>query len=235
MPTLLAEPARHPAAAKAEPAVPPPDPRRRPARGRAGSGSKAPGGAARSPARKARQASKSARVSVGHRPGLAQERRTLVDRLLRPRRPCRRAAGRRRRAEPRRTRSGSTRPARAARAVIAAPMQLGGRSPPAAARATPCPGRWPDRPTRCTHRATPPGRPTWTVRSAVPMSTPSSRLVLVTTARTSPDRSPASIARWRSTPCAGRLECESPSLAWGRTEAGRLHCSLAKGGVEASP
>ncbi len=42
--------------------------------------------------------------------------------------------------------------------------------------------RCPDRPTRCTHRATPPGRPTCTARSAVPMSTPSSRLVLVTTA-----------------------------------------------------
>ena len=93
-------------------------------------------------------------------------------------------------------RSGSTRPARAALAVMTAPDQLGGRrrqQQPARL----APRRWPERPTRCTQRDTPPGSPIWTARSAVPISTPSSRLVLVTTARTCPDRSADSIARRR--------------------------------------
>ena len=91
-------------------------------------------------------------------------------------------------------RSGSTRPARAARAVMIAPASSAGVAASNSPR-EPAPRRWPDRPTRCTHRATPPGSPTWTVTSAVPMSTPSSRLVLVTTARSSPARSAFSISR----------------------------------------
>ena len=76
-------------------------------------------------------------------------------------------------------------PRPAASAVTTAPASSAG----VAARISPreaAPTRCPDRPTRWRHRETPPGRPTWTVRSAVPMSTPSSRLVLVTTALSSP-------------------------------------------------
>ena len=183
-----------------------------------GSGSKAPAGAARSPARNARQASKSARVSPAIGPALRISSNDRVDRLL----P---GAGhpdelladdiQRRRDRPQRLDpAGPSGPRRDRRAD-----QLGGRRrqqqparrrPPAMAR--------PARPAARTARRRPAG-PTWTVRSAVPMSTPSSRLVLVTTARTSPDFSPASIARrrWASSAewCAAMTRSPWPAVRSG--------------------
>ena len=162
-----------------------------------GSGSKAPAGAARSPARNARQASKSARESArpSARPCGPARRPPSTDHSPAQAMPmnCWQTTSSGAAIDPQRLdpagaggpgRDQRRRPARRA-------------SPRAAARARPRPGGAPTGPTRCTHRETPPGRPTWTVRSAVPMSTPSSRLVLVTTARSSPAFSAVSIARRR--------------------------------------
>src|SRR5665648_379824 len=90
------------------------------------------------------------------------------------------------------TRSSSIAPTRIRPAVTAE----GTRSPRWVGKITPretAPTWWPARPTRCRPEATDGGAPTWTTRSTAPMSMPSSRDDVATTAGRWPDLSSVSV------------------------------------------
>ena len=174
---VAAEPAGHPPIADAEPAGPPPDPRRRPARRRARLG--LVGARAAPPARP--------RGTPGrrrNRPASARPSARICGSARRPRQPTARRAGhadelladhveRRRDGPQRLDPAGPSGPRRDRRARSARRA-----SPPARARATPHPADAPTVPLAARTAIPRPAGPTCTVRSAVPMSTPSSRLVL---------------------------------------------------------